>query len=268
MAKPKPTTTIKRRKKQWYSIHAPKIMNNDFLGETYVYDKEQIPGKRLKLNLSTITGNIKKQNLDISFQVTAITDNKASTTIIGTELTNSYIKRLVRRGRDKIDDSFSVKSKDNKIIRIKPFATTMNRTSQSINSKIRLAIRSLMAKYVKNKNYEEFFFDVMNFNLQKEVKEKLSKIYPVKSFEIRKTFLEPDNKKTTIEAEKENEEFQEQEKKTKKKKLEPEPEEESDEETTEEQEDDSEEETTEDDETAETEDEKEEEEGDEDNPKK
>ncbi|MCF7867003.1 hypothetical protein K9L67_03250 [Candidatus Woesearchaeota archaeon] len=271
----KPTATLKRKKKVWYSIHAPKLLNNDFLGETYVYDKEQMQGKTLKLNLSTITGNIKKQNMDISFEVTTVVDNKAITKITGVTLTNSYIKRLVRRGRDKIDDSFSVKTKDNKIVRIKPFATTMNKTSQTVNSKIRLAARSLMAKYVKNKNFEEFFFDVMNFNLQKEMKEKLSKIYPIKSFEVRNTHLEPDNKKTTIESEKENEELQKEEKKAKKKKLEPEPEETT--ETVKETQDESEDENTDDESDEEAEDESEEnlesddeenkEEADEDNPK-
>ena len=151
----KPTQSTRKRKKIWYQIVAPNIMNNEPLGETNVYDKEQIPGKTLRLNLSTITNNMKRQNLDVTFKVTTVVENKAITTITGTALTSSFLKRLVRRGRDKIDDSFTVKTKDQKVIRIKPFITTMNRTSKSVNSKIRLEARKLLAAQVKNKGYEE-----------------------------------------------------------------------------------------------------------------
>ncbi|MCF7872538.1 hypothetical protein K9L97_05905 [Candidatus Woesearchaeota archaeon] len=190
--------TVKKGKKLWYPIYAPKIMNNEYLGETYSYDKEKIEGKTLKLNLSTLTGNIKKQNIDVKFKVTAFAENKATTTITGVELTNSYIKRLVRRGRDKIDDSFSTMTKDKKIVRIKPLITTMNRTGNSVNSKIRLEARKLIGHYIKGKTYEEFFSDTLGFRFQKEIKETLSKIYPVKTFEIRRTHLEPDTVKPTL----------------------------------------------------------------------
>lgn len=196
----KPTQTTKKRKKLWYQIVAPKIMNNEFLGETNVYDKDQIPGKTLRLNLSTVTNNMKKQSMNVSFQVLTVVDNKAITTITGTALTNAFLKRLVRRGRDKVDDSFTVKTKDQKVVRIKPFITTMNRTSKAVNSKIRLAARKILAVQLKNKGYEEFFNDIINLRLQKEIKESLSKIYPIKSFDIRKSQLLKDGSAVTVNA--------------------------------------------------------------------
>lgn len=196
----KPIQTVKKRKKVWYQIVAPSIMNNEFLGETNVYDKDQIPGKSLKLNLSTVTNNMKKQNMDVSFKITTVVDNKAITTITGTALTNSFLKRLVRRGRDKIDDSFTVRTKDQKVLRIKPFITTMNRTSKSVNSKIRMEARKLIAAQVKNKGYEEFFNDIINLRIQKEIKDTLGKIYPLKSFDIRSSQLLKDGSKVTLDA--------------------------------------------------------------------
>lgn len=185
----KETTTLKKKKKNWYTIVAPKVLNNVSLGETYVYNKENIIGKTMKLNLSTFTNDMRRQNLDVKFQIIAFADNKATTTITGLALTQSYMKRLVRRGRDKVDDSFLVKSKDGKVIRVKPLMVTNSRTSMSVNSRIRLEARKILARYVNSKNYEDFFHDVMMIKLQKEMKEALSKIYPLKQFEIRQALL-------------------------------------------------------------------------------
>jgi len=185
----KETTKLKKRKKNWYTIVAQKVLNNAPLGETYVYNKENITGKTLKLNLSTFTNDMRRQNMDINFQITAFADNKATTTITGLALTQSYKKRLVRRGRDKVDDSFLVKSKDGKVLRVKPLMITNSRTSKAVISRIRLEARSILAKHVKSKDCEEFFHEVMMVKLQKEMKEALSKIYPLKQFEIRQALV-------------------------------------------------------------------------------
>jgi len=185
----KETTKLKKRKKNWYTIVAPKVLNNAPLGETYVYNKENITGKTLKLNLSTFTNDMRRQNMDINFQITAFADNKATTTITGLALTQSNKKRLVRRGRDKIDDSFLTKSKDGKVLRVKPLMITNSRTSKSVISRIRLKARSILARYIKSKDSEEFFYDVMMVKLQKEMKSALSKIYPLKQFEIRQALV-------------------------------------------------------------------------------
>lgn len=188
--------STKKRKKIWYQIQSTKTLNNVLLGETYVYNKDQIKGKSLKLNLSTVSNDMRKQNMDVSFEVISFVDNKAIASVTGVSLTQSFLKRLVRRGRDKIEDSFLAKTKDKKTIRVKPVIITMNRSAMTIKSKIRLQARELIRNLIKTKQHEEFFGNVIHQKIQKELKETLSKIYPVKQLELRQILIVTDKGKS------------------------------------------------------------------------
>lgn len=182
--------TIKKKKRNWYEIHASKALRGAFLGETTVYAKEQVVGKRIKLNASTFTNDIKKQNIDAYFVVTTFTENKANAELIGVSLTNSYVKRLVRRGKTKIEDSFLARSKEGKVLRVKPIAITNSKTDKSITSRIRLELRAMMRKMLKETASEDFLADVLNQKFQREIKEVLSKIYPLKFIDIRQAVVD------------------------------------------------------------------------------
>jgi small subunit ribosomal protein S3Ae len=181
---------VKKRIKNWYNIHAPVFLNEAILGESNVYAKNELIGKTIKLNLFAFTNDIKKQNMDAIFRVTNVVENKALTEILGIILTQSYIKRLVRRGRNKIDDSFLVKTKDRKLIRVKPLLVTNNKTNKSVTSKIRLITRDYTRKLAATVTNEELFSMIVNVKLQKELREKLNKVYPLKFSEIRQAVIE------------------------------------------------------------------------------
>ncbi len=65
-------------KKKWYSIVAPARFDNKPLGDSLVYEPEELIGKRVKVNLMNLTGEIKKQNMSIKFKVTEIKDAMGS----------------------------------------------------------------------------------------------------------------------------------------------------------------------------------------------
>lgn len=187
--------TLKKKKKMWYPIYAPKMLNNIILGESTVYNKEELKGKTLKLNLSTIINDMRKQQLEIFFSVTEVVENKGITEVTGISLVQSYIKRLVRRGRDKVDDSFLVKSKDRKVIRIKPLLITNYRTNRSVNSRLRLDTREVIRRILSKTDADEFFHMIITGKIQKEIKDKVNKIYPLKHVEIRVAQYEKDKGK-------------------------------------------------------------------------
>lgn len=184
------SATLKKKKKSWYGMYAPRSMNSLFLGESTVYNKEDLNSKKLKLNLSTFTNDIRKQNTDVSFSVVTVVDNRAVTEVIGLDLTAAYLKRLVRRGRNKVDDSFLAKSKDKKIIRVKTIMITKSRTNRSVTSRLRLELRSVLKKMLKITNAEDFFNSLINQRVQKDFKDKLSKIYPLKYVDVRSASFE------------------------------------------------------------------------------
>ena len=149
--KKKKASAVKVKKKKWHPIIAPKQFNEVVLGETYVSETTEIASKYLTANLSTIMRSMRKQNVNIHFRVTEVKDGKGYTIIIGYSLINAAIKRLVRRGRDKVADSFICKTKDKKIMRIKPLIITMHKGTKSIQSAIRLEARRVIREFAFSK---------------------------------------------------------------------------------------------------------------------
>ena len=192
--KKKKVATTKVKKKRWFPIHAPKLFNEKLLGETYVVDESQVEGKHLTANLSTVAGSMKKQNMNVQFRVNKIEEGKAYTEVIGYSLINAAMKRLVRRGRNKIADSFLAKTKDKKVIRIKPIIITHNRGTKSVQSAVRLQIRKFVREYVFTKNADEVFADIVDIKLQKLAKDAVAKIFPIKTVDIRMAKLDESGK--------------------------------------------------------------------------
>ncbi|MGV8168802.1 MAG: hypothetical protein ACP5N3_01990 [Candidatus Nanoarchaeia archaeon] len=185
---------VKKKKKVWLSVHSPDFMGNVFLGESHVYGKEDLIGKTLNLNLATVTNDMKKQNINVTFRIVDVADNKGKTIITNYVLSPSYIKRLVRRKRDKIEDSFLAKTKDGKVVRVKPIAITNSDTYNSIISKVRLGMKAIIKNSLKEKTFEEFVQDLTSMKFQKEMRDKLNKIYPLKYVDVRQILLEEKGK--------------------------------------------------------------------------
>lgn len=189
-AKKKKITQAKVKKKKWFTVLAPKLFNNASLGESYVADSELLQGKYVTANLSTIVGNMRKQNINMHFRVISVADGKAQTEVIGYSLINAALKRLVRRGRDKIGDSFLAKTKDKKVLRIKPLIITRSKGTKSTQSAVRLETRRVIREFVFSKTVEEFFAEIADAKLQKLVKQECAKIFPLRSMDIKSARLE------------------------------------------------------------------------------
>ena len=182
-------TKGKQKKKVWVSVYAPEILNKAFLGETIVSEPQSLIGRKMTLNMSTVTGDMRKQNMEVKFLVTGVVDHKASTEVVGTSLTNSYLKRLVRKGKSKIADSFVIKTKNGSDIRVKPAIVTNKITSSSLNTRLRLEAKSLLEELAKTKSDSELFNLQISQKIQKELKDKLSKIYPLRYVDISKMLV-------------------------------------------------------------------------------
>src|SRR3989338_9835963 len=98
----KKVSKIKVKKKLWFKIIAPSIFGNKEVGESYLTSSESALGRKMKLNLKDITGNIKDQNVYISFQVHKANNNMLQTLVVGYELIPSAVKRMVRKMTSRI----------------------------------------------------------------------------------------------------------------------------------------------------------------------
>ncbi len=181
----KKQSAVKIRKKKWLTIIAPKLFNEQPLGETPTYENESVVGRHLIFNLMNLARDAKKQAINIRFIVKEVRGEKAFTELIGYELLPSSVRRLVRREKDKIEDSFIVLTKDEVKILVKPLLITKNKTVGSILSRLRKEAKIAYQQTARRLVLQEFLTNAVQGSLQKSVRDRISKIYPVRISELK-----------------------------------------------------------------------------------
>ena len=182
------------KKKSWFTILAPKVFNEMVVGETSAVDSQYVVGRSVRSSLMTFTRSMKKQSITVTLKVKEIKDGKAMTEIDSFVTNPSAIKRLVRRRRAKIDDSFVCKTKDNRMVRVKPMILTKSNTSNSTLTSIRHVMRYMFIMNVMKLTYGQFVDAVLNDKLVRDVKKHVNVVYPVRIVSVRAFELEENPK--------------------------------------------------------------------------
>ncbi|NQU98013.1 hypothetical protein HQ533_00965 [Candidatus Woesearchaeota archaeon] len=190
----KQVSTRKVKKKKWYPIIAPKLFGNKVLGESLLTDSSLMKGRHMTLNLSNITGNPRTHNTNIQFVIKDVRDGQGITEVIKYSLITGVLKRLVRRGRNKVDNSFILRTGDGKRVRIKIIMITNSYIHKSTGTKLRAAARDVLREIIAKNTFEKTIEDLLRADIQKECKKKISKIAPVRNFEVRVFKLEAERR--------------------------------------------------------------------------
>ncbi|HII71504.1 TPA: hypothetical protein HA265_01990, partial [Candidatus Woesearchaeota archaeon] len=109
-------TVDKWRRKRFYSVFAPKIFQQRELGQSMAYEPNSLMDRSMTLNLMILSGNVKKQHINITFKVVKVQGDSAFTEVVKYDVVPAAIKRKVRRMKDRIDDSFKAVTKDCKVV--------------------------------------------------------------------------------------------------------------------------------------------------------
>jgi small subunit ribosomal protein S3Ae len=177
------------KKKKWYSMVAPKAFNSAFLGESTVYEKQNMLGKTVVVNLMNLTGESKNQNVNLKFKVASLQGDQAETEIVSYVLSPAFIKRIVRRRHTRIDSTVPIITKDQKSCIIKPLLITRNLATRSEITGLRHVAEAQLKKLAEETAYDDLLKDIIYNKLQLEMKKRLAKTYPLKSFEVKKLNL-------------------------------------------------------------------------------
>ncbi len=156
-----------------------------------------------------LTRDIKKQNINMRVKVTGLKENKALTEVIGYQVIHTFIKRIIRRGRNNLHDSFVCKTSDEKNVRLKPLMITVNKTKGVVINSLMRALRTNLTEYVRKITYKELVNELVSHKLQSNLKNSLRKIYPLRSCEIKEMSLETKKKVIGREEDKEAKEKEE-----------------------------------------------------------
>jgi ribosomal protein S3AE len=166
-----------KSKKRFFDIKIPLINKTTQL---IAYEPKELNGRFIKYDLTRI---LRGKNIIIKFLV-KLKDKELITIPKEIKLMPNYLKRMVRKGTNYIEDSFSTQCKDAQI-RIKPFLITRRKVSRAVRKALRNKTKEELNKYIKNKKSGELFNDILKNQLQKQLSIELKKIYPLSLCEIR-----------------------------------------------------------------------------------
>lgn len=175
----------KVKKKKWVTILAPSLFKDIPIGETPVFEPKKLVGKKMSYNLMNLTNDPKKQQVTIKLEITDADDTKAKTQLIGYEIIQSHLRRYMRPGRERIDMSFVVKTEDSKYVILKPFLLTVAKTKTSVLTALRHKCLETAADYASKTTFESLATDIITGKFQKLLRDHLSKVYPLKTCELR-----------------------------------------------------------------------------------
>ena len=178
-------------KKHWVPVVAPALFKHEHLGDSFVLETETLAGRGISVNLMNLTGDMKKQNLSISFRITNVKEGKAHTRTTAIHMQPGSLKRLVRRGRTKIDDSFAITLKHGHVARIKPVVITKNVATNASATALRKRLREVLSGLSGDVSFETMVHDIVNFRLQRHLRDQLDSVLPVRSVDIRALELLP-----------------------------------------------------------------------------
>ncbi len=142
---------------------------------------ESLNNKTIKIDLSR---QLRGKGLIIKLRIS--NDKESLIAIPNTlELSTPYIKRMMRKRISYIEDSFKAKCTDIEVT-IKPFLITRKKVSKVVRKNLRNTTKKLITEYIKEKDYNQIFQEILDGTLQKTMLPKLKKIYPLSLCEIRK----------------------------------------------------------------------------------
>ena len=78
-----PEEKTTKQKRRWFNLIAPKLFNNQIIGQTITKDKNKLAGRTLSINLMTVTRDPKKQTANIIFKITSLQEENALLDIFG-----------------------------------------------------------------------------------------------------------------------------------------------------------------------------------------
>jgi ribosomal protein S3AE len=185
-ARKKEKDTGKIKKKRWFAIHANELFSDMVLGETSGYEISTCMGKSLKINLMVLTNEVKNQSVNIRFKVTRIQDDKVYADHIAYILSPAYIKRVVRRRHTRLDEAHVFTTADGVKVSIKPLLITRTLCERSTIASLHKHSQKMMSSAVSQLKLDELFSDIITQKLQRDMRKGLNKIFPVKTYEIKK----------------------------------------------------------------------------------
>ncbi|MDI6916331.1 MAG: 30S ribosomal protein S3ae [Thermoplasmatales archaeon] len=171
--------------KGWYRVMAPEMFNNVLIAETMSDAPEKLMGRTVETTMQELTGDISKTHLKLRFQINDVKGSDAHTRFIGYSLASDYIRRLSRKRRSQIDESYSVLTKDGFEVMVKALGLAEKKIQSSQGTAIRNIIKETINESAGSKTLGGFVKEMISGGLSASIFSKCKSIYPLKRVEVR-----------------------------------------------------------------------------------
>ena len=188
-------------KKKWVKIVAPKLFNQQVIGEISLYDQRDGIGRNVKVNMMSLTKNPKQQGTNVSFAITGQHEDKLTSEFTGLRIMPPIVRRMARRGKNKIELSIVCRTSDGKSVRVKPVLVTRMKAKGSALTAIRKSAEMFLKSSFSKSAYDKISEEIISYRLQKALSSSISKIMPLSKCEIRWLQLLKEEKPAAAKAE-------------------------------------------------------------------
>jgi len=166
-----------KRKQKFWDGEIPLIQKTTYL---YAFEPEELEGKTLIYDLTRI---LRGKGALLTAKV-KVEEKEITTIPKEVRVLPYFLRRMVRKGTDYVEDSIVLECRDAKLI-IKFILVTRRKVSRRIKNALRERTKKELAEYFKENVVEEIFKDILQGKLQKILSVKLKKVYPLSVCEIK-----------------------------------------------------------------------------------
>jgi ribosomal protein S3AE len=166
-----------KRKQKFFDVSMPVIKKETQL---YGYELKELNGRIIIYDLTRL---LKGKGVLLKLKV-SVEGDKAVAEPIELKILPYFIRRMMRKGVNYVEDSFSAECKD-AVLRIKPFLITRKKVSRAVRKALREKTKEELTNYVKTTSSKTLFDEIMKNKIQRSLGLKLKKIYPLSLCEIR-----------------------------------------------------------------------------------
>jgi ribosomal protein S3AE len=166
-----------KKKKKFFDVEIPIISKQT---QMQAYELPELDKRSLKYDLTRM---LKGKSMMLTLTV-KVEENVATASPKKIVLMPYFLRRMIRKGTNYVEDSFVAECSDGKVI-IKPFLITRRKVSRAVRNALRVKTKEELMNYVKDRSAEELFDEVLKNQIQRPLSQKLKKIYPLSLCEIR-----------------------------------------------------------------------------------
>lgn len=179
----------KFKEKNWYTVVSPDYFGGKEITLSLGNSPESMVGRKVEVPVSDFTGNFKRANAKMIFKIISCQGTKCSTEFLGHALSDDYIRRMVRRRKERIDIIHEVSASDGSRMVLKVVIVTDGKLNASKRVDIRNAVLSFLGEKASTLNYGDLAKYVVGDDIYTDIINATKDIYPIRKIELRKSVM-------------------------------------------------------------------------------